>query len=155
MRARIGQRLRVADERVGRVVLILMGIGFTMLIIAGFAAVNMVARNQQHVTAITHTYEVEARLRELQTLSERAETARRGYLLDSDSDYIRTVAAAVSALPRTVDAIGALTADNPDQQERALQLEDLSRQQIVLLEATVSSIAQGNRESAASRFSGP
>lgn len=152
MRARIGQRLRVADERVGRVVLILMGIGFAMLIIAGFAAVNMVARNQQHVTAITHTYEVEARLRELQTLSERAETARRGYLLDSDSDYIRTVAAAVSALPRTVDAIGALTADNPDQQERALQLEDLSRQQIVLLEATVSSIAQGNRESALAAF---
>jgi signal transduction histidine kinase len=146
MRARIGQSLRVSDERVGRVVLILLGIGFAALIIAGIAAVNMVSRNQDHVAAVTHTYEVQTQLRDLQTLSERAETARRGFLLDGDSRYVRTVAATVFALPRTVQRIGQLTADNPEQQERALQLEDFSRQQTALLEATVAAIAQGGRE---------
>jgi signal transduction histidine kinase len=152
MRARISQTLRVSNERVGRVVLAFMAVGFAALIIAGFAAVNMVSRNQDHVSAVTHTYEVQARLREVQTLSERAETARRGLLLDADSRYVRTVAATVSALPQTVQAIGELTADNPEQQDRALQLEDFSRQQVALLEATVAAIAQGRRDRAADDF---
>lgn len=152
MRARIGQTLRVTNERVGRVVLVLMAIGFAALIIAGVAAVNMVSRNQGHVSAVTHTYQVEARLRELQTLSERAETARRGFLLDGDTRYVRTVAATVSALPRTVEAIGELTVDNPEQRERALQLQDFSRQQTALLEATVTTVMQGGRDRAIADF---
>lgn len=152
MRAPIVQRLRVTEDRVGRVVLILMAIGFAALIVAGIAAVNMVSRNQEHVTAVTHTYQVEARLRELQTLSERAETARRGFLLDGDTRYIRTIGATVSELPRTVQAIGQLTVDNPDQQERALQLQDFSRQQTALLEATVKTIMQGGRDRAIADF---
>ena len=152
MRARIGQSLRVSDERVGRVVLILLGIGFAALIIAGVAAVNMVAQNQRHVASVTHTYQVERTLTDFQALSERLEAARRGFLLDNASQYLRTMSATLEVLPQTASVLTELTIDNPEQQARSRQLADLSAQQAALLERTTALIRSGGRDTAIEAF---
>ena len=60
-----------------------MVVGFLALIAAGIAVAWVMSVNQQHIAAITHTYQVEQHIAQLRLTVERAETARRGYIVDS------------------------------------------------------------------------
>lgn len=105
-----------------RAVFAAMTIGFLTLLAAGAAAVLSVVRNQQHSAWVEHSYAVENALNRYGLLSERLETARRGYILQPTAGTLATYEAMMTALPQAIDRIAALTDDNPVQQARIPRL---------------------------------
>ena len=102
-----------------------MVVGFLALIAAGIAVAWVMSVNQQHIAAITHTYQVEQHIAQLRLTVERAETARRGYIVDSTPRFSATYSAVSSQIRPQLDEIERLTADNPAQTHRIAALRGL------------------------------
>jgi CHASE3 domain sensor protein len=73
--------------------------------------------------AVVHTYRVIKEINDTLSLLKDAETGQRGYLLTGRDDYLRPYTAAVKAIPKRLERLRELTADNPGQQERLARLE--------------------------------
>ena len=95
---------------------------------------------------MAHTYEVQRALGDYRLLTERVETARRGYLLSRDDGFDRTYRQAAGALPGAVAHIRALTSDNPVQQRNVARLSTLTRDQLVAAEFSVAAARAGRAQ---------
>jgi CheY-like chemotaxis protein/signal transduction histidine kinase/CHASE3 domain sensor protein len=71
---------------------------------------------------IVHSHEVIATLDALFSTVQDAETGQRGFLLTGNDRYLQPYETALSRVGSELDAIGALTADNPSQQANIRQL---------------------------------
>ncbi len=100
-------------------------VGFGLLALAIAMAAVAVRSSRAYSDWTLHTVEVEARLADAQTLFERAESARRGYLVRPDPRFLEAHAEVASTLPQTLDEVARLTADNPSQAARVAELRDL------------------------------
>ena len=69
------------DDRTNRQIALLLAIGFLGLAGASGTAFWVQRINEQNSRAVAHTLEVESRINAFNSANERAETARRGYLL--------------------------------------------------------------------------
>ena len=98
-----------------------MAIGFLALVVAGGTAVWAVNRNRAFAGWVDHTYLVERQLSALRFLIERAEAARRGYLVYPDTSFETVYRQTVAEIKPTLDAIADLTRDNATQQQRIAQ----------------------------------
>ncbi|TPG41318.1 histidine kinase [Sphingomonas koreensis] len=111
---------------VRRLLFAAMVIGFAALIAAGGAAAWLVSQNQAHIAAVNHTYEVEQQVADLRIAIERAETARRGYIVDSSPRFIATYQTMAARILPSLDRLQRLTADNPSEQSRIATLRTLT-----------------------------
>jgi signal transduction histidine kinase len=125
MRDGIVQRFGWANQSIGRFLIACMVIGFASLIAAGIAAVWSTGRNQQHIKAVNHTYEVELAITRANILVEQAETTRRGYILARQQIYLDSYRDMVAQIPRALHRIEMLTADNPREQANLARLRAL------------------------------
>ncbi|MDB5705213.1 MAG: histidine kinase [Sphingomonas bacterium] len=125
MREGIVQRFGRANQSIGRFLIACMVIGFASLIVAGIAAVWSTGRNQQHIKAVNHTYEVELAIARANILVEQAETTRRGYIISRQPIYLDSYRTMVAQVPAALRRIDLLTADNPREQANLARLRTL------------------------------
>ena len=134
--------MNLTDRTFSRLVLGAMTIGFAALIAACAVAIWTVSRNQDHARLIEHAYQVNATIGRYQIQLERAETARRGYLLDQSALFEREYAAATRAAAEALDGLKALIRD-PRQQQRYARLRALSQVEVAAMEVSMGLAQSG------------
>ncbi|MGN6279556.1 MAG: sensor histidine kinase [Sphingomonas sp.] len=140
MVAAVSDPQRSARDPIRRLLIGAMVLGFLALIVAGVTSAWVMSANQQHIEAVSHTYQVEELVSQLRYTVERAETARRGYIVDSSPKFADTYRRVSAQVPALLDRIERFTADNPQQTRRIATLrqmiahvEDLSAQSNALV----------------------
>ena len=111
------------DRGLRRLLLAAMTLGFVALIAAGVAAWWSTDRNQRFNALVDHTYHVREAIGTFQVALEQSETARRGYLLTGDPQFVAAYRATAATLRPHLATIAPLIADNP-RQDRALNAVD-------------------------------
>ena len=113
----------------------------------------MTGRSQQHIRAVSHTYEVENAVLDARQLLERGETTRRGYLLaPGQRDFLAIYRRSAQALPDALKRIRRLTSDNPVQVAYYATLLDQVRRLVVLREESIARITAGDVAGARAAF---
>ncbi len=133
-------RLTVREERVGRVLLIIMGIGFAALIAAAVAIGWINGRNDDYAASIVHTQTVRQAVGDLQVALEQSETSRRGYLLGGAPSFRATYQRVSSTFEPRIARLRALTADNPRQLYRLDRIEEPLARLLALRTASIALI---------------
>lgn len=144
--------MTITDRLFNRLVLSAVAIGFGALIVAGVMIFANIQQNQEFNQRVDHTYQVRAALFEYRILIERAEAARRGFLLKPDQRYRQVFEQAAESLPAARQRVVDLTADNPVQQARLAQLEPLARTQVALMRSSADLVARGQQIRAVMQF---
>ncbi|WP_062209825.1 ATP-binding protein [Aureimonas sp. AU12] len=121
--------------------------GFAVLLVVGAATVWLVVRTQDNAGLVAHSLRVELSLANLRALSERAETARRGFLLAPDERFTTIFNEVANRIPSAITELDALVADNPAQTARLAQLTALSNEHLSNLRQSMD--ARRNAASAA------
>ena len=135
--------MNLTDRTFSRLVLSAMTVGFVALIAAGAMAIWTVSRNQDHARLIEHAYQVNATIGRYQIQLERAETARRGYLLDQSALFEREYAAATRASAEALDGLKSLIRD-PQQQARYDRLRQLTRVEVAAMNVSMGLAQSGD-----------
>ena len=152
LREGIGARLTVAEGKLGRALLIFLGLGFASLLAAIIAAGVVIARIQDHTGWVNHTYEVGLAIDRAALVVEQAETARRGYVLTGDAPHLTAYRGFAAAIRPAIDRIAEMTRDNPVQRRHiatyARLVGDLQR----VRNASVATVAAGHRAEAIAAF---
>ena len=116
---------------------IVLGTGAGLLVLLIGLSVYLFERNRDFSHWVDHTYQAEAKISALGTVIERAETARRGYLLDPRPNYWATYIDARFALPKMLEDLAAFTADNPSQRVSVADLRATLDQKYAQFAASV------------------
>ncbi|MEH6718896.1 MAG: CHASE3 domain-containing protein [Aurantimonas endophytica] len=128
--------------------------GFVLLIGLGLAVGWLVVRTQESSDTVSHTYEVEVTLSDIRILVERAEAARRGFLLEPADRFLGTFEDAMQRIPPLLEQIARMVADNPPQMERVRELSALTQQHMAAMrESIVERQAEGIRPDDIDRIS--
>lgn len=106
------------DARANRLILVLLTLGFAALIAAAISAFLVQRQIQHDSEMIEHTLEVESTINVFARIVERAETARRGVLLNPEGDFIQVFRAATEDARTQLGLLENKTADNPSQRAR-------------------------------------
>lgn len=110
------------DRRFNHLALAGLAAGFLLVLIAFAAAIWVFNANRASIKAVSHTYDVVDDLARLEVQIERAETARRGIILEPSAYRIAVFRRNVADAPRTLAAVTAKTGDNPTQVELGRRL---------------------------------
>jgi diguanylate cyclase (GGDEF)-like protein len=108
-----------------------------LFIIGGAYAVNLPSVQAEAGKWVAHTRQVILQLTTLSMDINIAEANERGYMLTADKGYLRLYMVALADVPKDVAGFQQLTADNPDQQNRALALQKNTDALISLLKGHV------------------
>ena len=92
-------------------------------IISGAIAFENLQTLRQDSEALAHSQEVLIAVGELRSAAQDAETGQRGFLLTNEEKYLEPYTTATAALPRLIEQLAQLTADNPKQQARVAPLK--------------------------------
>lgn len=143
----------VRESRMGKALIAFMVLGFTALLIAGFAAAYATGQSQKHAAAVAHTYQVEIAFSEARRLIEQGETTRRGYMLNPATElYRQTFLSTAGQLTRAMDRLGMLTQDNPLQRRHIRLVNRLLDELRTLRERSILLVANGRSEAAIQEF---
>lgn len=147
-----GAKAPLSERRFAQIVIGTVVAGF--LLLAGVVAMAgwLLVRAEAYRSQVQHTYEVEARLFEFRVLFERAEGARRGYLISIRPRYLVTYNASEPRLRPLLAELRALTEDNPDQQRRLDELQPLIEEKIGLMEQSMALRDRGDLMGAVTAF---
>ena len=140
-------RLVKADHLVKNAPVIVI-VGFGLVMAAAIAVVFLVVRSNQADRLIDHTIQVESTAEALLSDLQSSESAKRGYLLTQESDYLTEFGRAVATLSGLLDNLHQLTADNPSQRTRLFALEPLISAKVAEMRRTLELDQKGDREQA-------
>jgi signal transduction histidine kinase len=144
--------MNITERLFNRLMVGVVAIGFLALMAAGGTAGWVGWRNQDFTGWVNHTYQVEQQISAFRLTLERAETARRGYLLDQDPVFYQTYEDTVAQLPVLLDRIGGLTTDNPRQQKRVAQGRAGVSQLVSELNDSIGMVRAGETAKAQAQF---
>jgi len=123
-------------------------VGLALVAAAVVAVGLLVVRSSEADYWLAHTIKVqkagEALLSEIQL----AESAKRGYLLTGDSDYLNEFNQSSGAIPRLFETLSDLVADNSDQVSRLETLGPLIDAKLAEMDETLEFDQQGERTEA-------
>ncbi len=102
-----------------------VGLVIFVLLSASVATVILVSQSQDITRWVNHTYQAQRAVNDMRVSLARDESARRGFLITRDAFYMNAYRESATALPRELERFGALTADNPRQQEAVARLQPL------------------------------
>jgi len=127
----------LSTQAIRRLLAVSLGLGATILVVVSLTAAWLVARDQEYTGWVNHTYTVERHISRFSVLFERAEAARRGYLLTHDDRYLVGYRESATALPKELETIHALTGDNPRELAVIAELDPLLSSKLNTLEASM------------------
>ncbi len=135
--------MNLTDRTFSRLVLTALALGFAALTAVGAMAVWTVSQNQAHARLIEHAYQVNATIGRYQIQLERAETARRGYLLDQSALFEREYDVATTAAATALDGLKTLIRD-PQQHRLYVRLRALTRIEVAALDVSMRLAQSGD-----------
>ena len=121
----------------GRKIAFGFGLSVALLLIVGGVAYRTTDALIENDHRVTHSHEVLEDLAHLLSLLKDAETGQRGYLLTGAEPYLSPYEASVTAIPRTLADLRALTSDNARQQARIGQATPLVDAKLAELKRTI------------------
>jgi PAS domain S-box-containing protein len=117
-------------------------IGFVLLwlVLAGSAALSYWQTSQlvSSQELIDHTHRVLAGLQAILGALTEAETAQRGFIITGDQSHLEQYRAAATNLPRAIQTVRTLTADNAAQQTRLAGVERAARARLEIIDRSVA-----------------
>jgi signal transduction histidine kinase len=131
-----------------RRMLVLLAAGFVLLLVVGAASVWSLLRTQDYDRWVEHTQTVIEKTDEAMSLTLEAQSGERGYMITGDPDYLDRYAPAVAVLPRKLQELSELVADNPDQEGRVVALRGAVDKRLVTLRAVVALFRSGQHDTA-------
>lgn len=131
-------------RRTRRFLLALMLVGFACLVAAAIVAAWSTAKTREYTYWVNHTYRVEQAIADYRVAAERAETARRGYLINGQPEFRDTYLAAARTLEPALDRLGALIVDNRSEVARVAALMR-GQQQLDGIRAETIALVDANR----------
>jgi signal transduction histidine kinase len=144
--------MNVTDRWFNRLVVASVTLGFIAIIAAGIAATSSILTNEQHSDWVNHTYIVEREVSRYRVLEERAEGARRGYLLRRDTGVSQTLSETMDGILPTLDRLMRMTADNGIQQRNIAYAKQLSRRHLASIRRSIDLVDSGRRAQALDEF---
>jgi len=133
----------VIPQRIAAQVIIL-SLGLLALVVMSGATVWLVRQSETNSHWVDHSQEVQYRLTQLQLMIRRAESGQRGFLLTDDQDYLDIYQESVSTIPRQIEGLVGLVADNPDQSRRVETVAALARAKLAELRQIADLQLAGN-----------
>jgi CheY-like chemotaxis protein/CHASE3 domain sensor protein len=115
-----------------------MALVLAFFLISGIIAYRNIEVLRINNEKIRHTHAVLIAIDELLSTTQDAETGQRGYLLTGNDRYLEPYQGAVAAVASRVEAVAALTKDNPTQQANLGQLERHIDAKLAELEETIN-----------------
>ena len=140
------------ERRINRLSLAGLALSFVLLMAAFLAVLDGFRTTERSSSLVNHTYRVKDTLDNAIVHLERAEAARRGFLLNPVTLRRDTYRQSVSALLQTLDELDSLTLDNPRQRDRLVRLQPLIQEELRELESSVRLIENGEAEFARELF---
>jgi CheY-like chemotaxis protein/CHASE3 domain sensor protein len=125
-----------------------LGLVLAFFVISGVIAYRNVETLRANSQKIWHTHDVLMAMDELLSTMQDAETGQRGYLLTGNDKYLEPYQVAVADIGSKVDAIGALTRDNPVQQDNLVLLKRHIAAKLAELDQTVTLRRNNNAQAA-------
>jgi signal transduction histidine kinase/DNA-binding response OmpR family regulator len=111
---------------------------FLVLAAVSFLTVKFAGNERAEQQWVLHTYRVIDQLHLILGDVQDAETGQRGYLLTRKQEFLHPYSAGVTKAHRDIAAFRKLTADNPEQQQRALLLQNLANDRLDALHKSLS-----------------
>lgn len=96
-----------------------------VLLVSGLLSYLNIRRIARNEALVVHTHDVLDQVRDISATLSDAESRQRSYLITGDASYLVPYAADVSAIEAGLDNLQRLTADNPLEQRRILELRKL------------------------------
>lgn len=131
--------------RNSRIVILL---GFGLLAVATLALMIGLVRSRQADMLVTHTFQVQQTAQALLISTRDAQSAVRSYLLSSDENDLKQFEPSLADATSQLEALGALTSDNPPQQNRVQILGSLIQSKSDQLRKCVDLAQAGQRDAA-------
>ena len=131
-----------------RLLVAVVALGVLVLLAASGATIVLVSQNEDATRWVNHTYLVEQQLSSIRVAFDRAEAARRGFLITHDAFYMDAFHKPADALPQLVERVKAMTADNPRQQAAVATLEGLLSRKLSEQQASLEAAEEGTVEAA-------
>jgi signal transduction histidine kinase len=127
---------------------VLLGAGFTLLVLIGAAALYLVTQADRDTEAIAHTFNVENKLQAVLLNIRRAESAKRGHMLTREAVYLDDYRTTIKTVEPATGELRDLVADNPAQAARIAEIDGLVREKISDMERTLALRAEGREAEA-------
>jgi len=128
-----------------------IGVTFGALLLLVSVTWLNTARLIEDARLVDHTKDIIGELEGAFSAIKDAETSQRGFLLTGSDAYLDPYRVSVAELPRRLERIAALTADNPTQRKRAALLRQLTDQRLSEMSRTIE-MARGGHEDEARAF---
>jgi signal transduction histidine kinase len=143
----VPHRLVKASHLVKNTPLIVI-VGLALVMAAAFAVAVLVVRSNEADMLVERSFEVEQSGQALLGDLQAAETGQRGYLLTQDAAYLKPFDNALSTVPRLLDSLHQLTADNRAQETHIFALEPLINAKLEEMRRTVALAQEGKSDEA-------
>ena len=108
-----------------RPILVLLGIGLALLVVAILVSVNALSQVTATGERVEHSLRVQAEINRLISLNERVETARRGYLLSGQPDMVAILQQGQADFTHSLEELRSLTSDNAAQGDAVARIVEL------------------------------
>ncbi len=95
---------------------------------------------------VQHTLQVINQVEQIMSSAKDAETGNRGFLITGEEPYLEPYTTALKELPPELDAFARLTADNPSQLDRLLELRAVLDERLSLLAEGIAERRNGSKE---------
>src|SRR4051794_18930544 len=112
-------------------------IAFALLVVIGAISYGTTKRLVESERLISHTHEVQTYMEDLRSDLIEAGYARRGYLISGDERFVTEYRRAVDDIPSKLSHLKQLTLDNPKQQARLSELQQLVDRDVELLNESI------------------
>ena len=96
-------------------------------------ALGSLLRVDANEALVEHTWRVINQVEQIMSLSKDAETGSRGFLITNDESYLEPYTQAISFLPAQLDTFQSLTAEDPSQQQRIVEIRAVLEERLSLL----------------------
>ncbi len=127
-----------------------MIVGFALLIVVVAASALLVELQQSGDEGVRRSLTIQARLAEVLSVVQGAETGQRGYLLTGDRQYLEPYEESIAKIGTSLGELAEATWETPSQRERMEQLRVLIGQKLTELRATIARRESGDAAGALS-----
>ncbi|MDQ4421853.1 CHASE3 domain-containing protein [Sphingobium sp. DEHP117] len=125
---------------------------FVLVLLAFYFVVRGFDANERADALVAHSYDVKDTISDISRYMERAEAARRGYLLDRNPARVETLKDSVAHLAPNIERLKSKTVDNPEQQARIEALHPVIQAQLDDMRQTILLAQRGDMEGAVALF---
>jgi len=109
-----------------------------LLAVVGWIAYSRVVALTRAADLVNHTLLVHREAERVLSLAKDAETGQRGFVITGSPEFLQPLQTAIVALPRHLDTVRHLTADNPVQQVRLAKFDSLLSIKLHELRTTIA-----------------